>query len=467
MSAIYFARQAWIDGAWQRNVCLHAGPDGHWAAITANQACTENAIELDGTVLPSLVNAHSHAFQRAFAGLAERQVGSTGAAPDDFWTWRQRMYEVALRITPAQMRAIAAKLYVELLKGGYTQVCEFHYLQRQEDGARYPDEWIMGMAVADAAHEAGLGLTWLPVLYARAGFGEEQLRDDQRRFRANAISVWRASQQMQQACLHTRPLVSTGVAVHSLRGASTQDIRDLQVLIDETDLPIHIHISEQQQEVQDCIAATGQRPIAWLCSQFAPDARWQLVHATHSTPSEIEQMARSGAGVVLCPGTEANLGDGVCDLRGWLDSGVPISVGSDSQVTRNWVEELRWLEYGQRLTRRERNVAAASGTQPSTAARLFDTCTLGSAAPAGLKRWGLNVGARADFIVLNARASGLHGVPQAAQLDALVFASHGEVFQDVFVAGRQVVHAGQHARDAEIDAAFASTMRSLWAGYQD
>lgn len=453
-AARFFAELAWIDGRWQRDVLLEADARGHWGQVLPGQACPPDAQRLAGPVLPSLVNAHSHAFQRAFAGLAERRE----TEQDDFWSWRDRMYGVALRITPAQLKAIARQLYRELLQGGYTQVCEFHYLHHREDGSRYDDELAMAWALAEAAEEVGIGLTLLPVLYAHAGFAQPALRADQRRFATDAAWVWQACQRINAAA---RPLLNAGVALHSLRAAHAADIRSLQALVGDTDLPIHIHISEQQAEVRDCLAATGQRPMQYLCSEFAPDARWQLVHATHSTPQEIEQVAASGAGIVICPGTEANLGDGLCDLPGWLGLGVPISLGSDSHVTRDWVQELRWLEYGQRLGLQQRNVAAQPQREPSTAVRLFEACRVGSAAPAGLQRWGLQPGARADFLVLDRLASGLLGLPDAALMDGLVFATQANAIAQVYVSGQCRLDLGAAAAMPDPAASFLATMQAL------
>ena len=453
MSAVFWATSAWVGGRWQRDVRLTVDNSGHWQQIEAG-ASADGAQLLAGPVIPSLVDTHSHAFQRAFAGLAERRDGE-----DDFWSWRDRMYGLALKLSPAQLRVIAAQLYVELLKGGYTQVCEFHYLQHQPDGRPFDDELAMSWALADAAEIAGLGLTLLPVLYARAGFGQPGLRADQRRFATDADWVWQASRRINGA---QRPLLTAGLALHSLRAANADDIRSLQALVGDADLPIHIHISEQMQEVDDCLVHTGQRPMQWLCNAVKPDSRWHLVHATHSTREEIDQVAASGASVVVCPGTEGNLGDGLIDLPGWLGAGVPISIGSDSQVTRAWGEELRWLEYGQRLGLRQRNVAAAPGTQPSTAARLFESARAGSAAPAGFSRWGLEAGARADFLVLDLGASGLLGLPPEQVLDGLVFSAQGQALRDVFVAGRQVLAGGRHQGEASIAADFAEVMRDLW-----
>lgn len=449
---VFFADLAWVDGRWQRDVLLEVDAAGHWARVSPGSVCPPAAERLAGPVLPSLVNAHSHAFQRAFAGLAERRDSEA----DDFWSWRERMYGVALRITPEQLKTIARQLYLELLQGGYTQVCEFHYLHHDVDGRPYEDELAMAWALADAATEVGMGLTLLPVLYAHAGFAQRGLRAEQRRFATDARWVWQAAQRINAARL---PGINAGVALHSLRAAHEDDIRALQALVGDADVPIHIHIAEQQREVDDCLAATGRRPIEKLCTSFVPDARWQLVHATHATPAEIDAVAVSGAGIVICPGTEANLGDGLCDLPRWLAAGVPMTVGSDSQVTRSWPEELRWLEYGQRLRLQQRNVAAAPASQPSSAARLFEACRAGSAAPAGLSCWGLQVGARADFLVLDQDVPGLLGLREAALLDGLVFATQASAVARVFVSG--LCRLGGDADLERGRAAFAATMQQL------
>ncbi|MFG6468817.1 formimidoylglutamate deiminase [Roseateles sp. BYS87W] len=453
----WHAPLAWVGGRWARDVLLVADAQGHWAEITPGVPQPAEAERLGGPVIPSLVNAHSHAFQRAFVGLAERRE----AGQDDFWSWRDRMYALALRISPEQLRAVATQLYAELLRGGYTQVCEFHYVHHAahaaQGGQPFEDELDMAWALAAAAEEVGIGLTLLPVVYTRSGFGATGLRPDQHRFRADAAWAWRACQRIGAAGL---PRVNAGVALHSLRGASTDDIEQLLSAVGHADLPLHIHVAEQTAEVDDCLQATGCRPIEWLAQQGWLDARWQLVHATHAEPAEIDAVARAGAGIVICPGTEANLGDGLCDLPRWLQHGVPLTVGSDSQVTRGWVEELRWLEYGQRLSLRQRNVSAAPGSQPSSAARLFDAAVAGGARAAGLAGWGLQAGARADFIVLNREADSLRGLPDAALLDAVVFGSNGSPWQSVWVAGR----ARPWRAPQRVGEAFEAAMQALWAG---
>jgi formimidoylglutamate deiminase len=451
-----WAPRAWLPGGWRERVLLDIGRDGRWAAVTPDVGVPPGVQVAAGPLLPALVDAHSHAFQRAFAGLAETRE----SAADDFWSWRERMYGVALRITPDQLRAVAAQLFMELLRGGYTQVCEFHYLQHDLDGRPYADALALGWTLAEAAAEAGIGLTLLPVLYERAGFTQPALREPQRRFRLDARGVWDAAQRIQAA---GRPLLNAGLAIHSLRAAAPASLLALRELSESFEGPVHIHVAEQEAEVKECVAALGERPIQWLYDQGLLDARWQLVHATHATRKEIAAVDASEAGVVLCPTTEANLGDGLADLDGWLSAGVALSIGSDSQVSRDAVEELRWLEYGQRLHLRRRNVAAAPELrQPSTAARLFDTVVRAGAKAAGEPLWGLVAGARADALVADIGADGLQGVPAERLLDALVFAGPTRPWRDVLVAGQWVIRNGRHSNADSISGEFESATRTLW-----
>ena len=452
-ASLLWAPRAWVEGRWADAVLLAVDALGHWSGVQIGQPAPPHATVLQGPVLPGVVNAHSHAFQRAFAGMAERRDGGH----DDFWSWRDRMYGVALRITPGQLQAIATQLYTELLAGGYTQVCEFHYLQHDEAGHRYPDPLAMGLALCQAAAATGIGLTLLPVLYDRAGFAQPALRPEQRRFATTVDDVLA----LRDAVLALRlPNVHAGVAVHSLRAAAPQSLHALLRRLDNDAGPIHIHIAEQHGEVDDCLAATGARPIEWLTRQLPLDPRWQLVHATHALPAEIDAVARTGAGVVLCPSTEANLGDGLPDLRRWLDGGTPISIGSDSQVCRALPEELRWIEYGQRLLLRQRNVAARPDIgQAATAARLFDCALSGGGRAAGHARWGLQPGARADLLVLDDSAPGLAGIPASHLLDAWVFASASPALQEVWVAGRRVHTPACSSAPAT---AFRAAMAELW-----
>jgi formimidoylglutamate deiminase len=451
-----WAPRAWLPGGWRESVLLEIDARGHWLRVQPDTPWPDEVPRLAGPVLPGLVDAHSHAFQRAFAGLAERRE----SAGDDFWGWRDRMYRVAGAVDPAMLRAIAAQLYGELLRGGYTQVCEFHYVQHQPDGEPYPDRFAMTQALIEAAADVGIGMTLLPVLYERAGFGQPGLRRDQARFKFDAEDVWSAAQVVQH---HAGPRLNVGVAIHSLRAARAESIHRLRTLAEGFDGPIHIHVAEQVAEVRDCLAATGLRPVEWLAREGLLDARWQLVHATHVNSAEIMAVAHCRSGAVICPSTEANLGDGLTDLPAWLKAGVPLAVGSDSHVTRAWREELRWMDYGQRLVLKGRNIAAApEHGQPSTAERLWQAALDGGAAAAGQSSWGIHPGARADLLVVDLGDASLTGIPPGRLLDALVFSSPGRPWRDVMVAGEWVVRDHVQRGSAERQAHFESVMQRLW-----
>ena len=453
----FFASQAWVQGAWAKDVLLEVDASGHWSRIVIDAApdIVRDAERLGGPVLPGVVNAHSHAFQRAIAGLTEQGASS---GQDNFWSWRQRMYPVAQRITPEQLESIATMLYTELLAGGYTQVCEFHYLHNASAHAPRASALDMSMALVRAAQRSGMGLTLLPTLYMRSGFTADGLRPDQQRFASTPDSIARLVQDVQTA---TRDMahVHLGVALHSLRAVTPQALTQLVAFADAQGLPIHIHIAEQPQEVQDCIAHTGQRPIEWLLAHAALHPRWNLVHATHATQAELDGVRASGASIVICPTTEANLGDGVFDYTGYCAQGGSWSVGSDSHVSRAWNEELRLLEYGQRLTRGQRNVAAQSGASTSSAGNMLQALLQSGAASTALPLSGMQVGQRADCVVLDAASPALCGVPAAHVLDAHVFSSPGSAPLGVCVGGQWQAHSahGAVARD------YAATLGQIFA----
>ncbi len=450
----FFATQAWVGGAWARDVLLEVDASGHWSAVRTDvpASARQDAHVLGGPVLPGLVNAHSHAFQRAIAGLTEQR----GAQGDDFWSWRERMYAVALRISAAQLEAVATRLYTEMLAGGYTQVCEFHYLHNAPAGAPPTDPLDMSMALVRAAQRSGIGLTLLPTLYMRAGFEATGLREQQQRFASSPQRIEALLDALARACQHI-PRVSLGVAIHSLRAADAQAIQNVAALANARQLPIHIHIAEQEQEVRDCLAHTGLRPMEWLLQHLPLHARWNLVHATHATDHELRGVARSGAHIVLCPSTEANLGDGIFDYPAYAAQGGAWSIGSDSHVSRAWVEELRLLEYSQRLQRRQRNIAAGWGASPSSAANLFEAALAGGVAACGQPLAGIAVGQRADWLVLDARSGPLCGIPPEMTLDAAVFSSPAAPLLAVYVAGQETPTTPQ------ADDGFTQAMHALWA----
>ena len=445
--ARFLAPQAWVQGTWAKDVLLEAGTDGQWSRITPHAADTDiaDAVRLSGPVLPGLVNAHSHAFQRGIAGLTER----SGGQADNFWSWRDRMYRMANRITPDQLEAIAAFLYAELLRSGYTQVCEFHYVHNGIGGAP-ADPLEMSMALVRAARRVGIGLTLLPTLYMRSGFGAAGLRDDQQRFASTPASVLRIAREVRAL---NDPLLHAGVALHSLRAVGEPALREVAEQLG-ADMPLHIHVAEQQQEVDDCVLHLGLRPIDWLVRHTPVDARWNLVHATQARADELDALRHRGASIVICPSTDANLGDGVFELPAWMGQRGSWSLGSDSHVTRSWTEELRLLEYSQRLLRRQRNVAAQAAVCDASAAALFEGALQGGTAGAGRPLGGLAVGQRADFMVIDTAAPALAGVPADHMLDALVFSSPEAAPSSVYVAGRRA-----RAPDAGITQAYVRALQ--------
>jgi len=445
----FFAAEAWLPAGWARDVRIEVDADGTIGAVAAG-ARAEGATRLGGTLLPGLCDLHCHAFQRAMAGLTERRAGG-----DSFWTWRETMYGFVARLDPDDVEAIAAQAYVELLKGGFTSVCEFHYLHRDRDGCEYANPAELAERIVAAAARAGIGLTLLPVLYMHAGFGGQPLRPEQARFRGSPDSI--ASLVARVRAAH--PEVRVGLAPHSLR-AVTPEALDAALAALDAAAPIHIHAAEQLKEVEECVAWAGKRPVEWLLDRHGIGARWCVVHATHMTDAETAALARSGAVAGLCPTTEANLGDGLFPLARYLEHDGALGVGSDSNVSTSAIEELRLLEYGQRLAERRRAIAA-SGASPSVGATLYRAALAGGARASGRRVAGLAPGERADFLVLDPDSPALAGKAGDTLLDAFVFAGSANPVRDVYVGGRRVIAAGRHAGEAGVLAAFRRTLGRL------
>ncbi len=381
--------------------------------------------------LPGLVNAHSHAFQRAMAGLAEHQSDPA----DSFWTWREQMYRHAGLIEPEDLQAIAAQLYVEMLKSGYTAVCEFHYLHHQRDGRPYADAAAMSRALIAAAAETGIDLCLLPVLYQQGGFDGRALGARQLRFGHPVDAFLRLVADLR--CEESDAL-QVGIALHSLRAVPPDAMREVLAAEASAQRPIHIHIAEQLAEVEECLALRGTRPVSWLYDHAEVDARWTLVHATHLSAPEVERIAQSGATVCLCPSTEANLGDGLFPLPEYLAAQGSFSIGSDSHISVSPVEELRWLEYGQRLSARRRNVAV-SPTQKSVGKLLHGQVLAGGARSVGAK-----LAANGASIVLDGAHPLLAARSGDQLLDSWIFSGNVPLVREVQVRGRRVVECGQH-----------------------
>ncbi len=408
---------------------------------------TAGASRANHWVVPGIANLHSHAFQRAMAGMAERQTNSQ----DSFWTWRETMYRFAGRFDPDTLHAVAAQVYVEMLEAGYTSVCEFHYLHHAPDGTPYADPAAMSRALIRAARDTGIRLTLLPVLYMQGGFDGRALSERQRRFGHDVDAYLRLFDLLLP---EIDAAVNLGCALHSLRAVSPEAMHALLPQLPR-DAPIHIHIAEQIGEVQECLAVRNARPVEWLLHNADVGARWTLVHATHLTVEETHGIAGSGATVAICPTTEANLGDGLFPLRDYLDAGGAWGIGSDSQISVSPVEELRWLEYGQRLITRQRNIAICEAS-PSVGETLLRGVTASSTQASGFAGTG-------DVVLLDGGAAQLAGATQDDVVDRWIFSGNRNLVSEVQVAGQRVVADGQHRDRDAIAARYSATMRTLLA----
>lgn len=443
------ATHGWHGHAWQADLRLAVDADGRLAPAAADAGEA-----LGRWVLPGMPNLHSHAFQRAMAGLAERR----GPGNDSFWTWREAMYRFAAALDPESLQAIAAQLYVEMLKAGYTQVCEFHYVHHQPDGTPYAQREAMSLALIEAAKETGIALTLLPVLYMTGGFDGRALNERQRRFGHAEVSDY--VRLLESLRAHESADLRVGIALHSLRAVPEVAMRTLLATGAAQSGPIHIHIAEQLGEVQDCLAVRGARPVEWLLDHAEVDARWCLVHATHLTGHETSRLARSGAIAGLCPTTEANLGDGLFPLADYLDAGGTLGIGSDSHISVSPVEELRWLEYGQRLTTRHRNIAAR-GAGESVGETLWAAALRGGTQAAGLPIGALEAGQRADLLVLDDDAPLLAARDAGSAMDSFLFAGNAPLVRHVMCGGRWVVRDFLHHDEARIAARYRRTVERL------
>ncbi|MEI8716187.1 formimidoylglutamate deiminase [Mesorhizobium sp. ISC11] len=450
MAAI-FAEQALLPDGWRENVRLTLA-EGRITAVQPGAAAAAGD-ERHAILLPGMPNLHSHAFQRGMAGLAELR----GPSADSFWSWREVMYRFALSMTPDQVEAVAAQLYVEMLEAGFSRVGEFHYLHHDRDGKPYANLAEMAERIAAAAGEAGIGLTLLPVFYAHSSFGGAAPNEGQRRF---INDVGRFSRLVEKCRESVRALdqAVVGVAPHSLRAATPEELIDVTALA--PDGPIHIHIAEQVKEVEDCLAWSGARPVEFLLANAKVDKRWCLIHATHMTDAETVAMAKSGAIAGLCPITEANLGDGTFAAPLFREHGGRYGVGSDSNVLIGLPDELRQLEYSQRLAHRARNVLAVAGG--STGRALFDAALDGGCVALGAGASAIAAGASADLVSLDPQNPSLAGKSGDAILDAWIFANGSKV-DCVWVHGRKQVSGGRHVKREAIAERFRNVMTALSA----
>lgn len=447
-----YASRALLPAGWASNVVVAIDAAGMIQSVTPNAERLAGDDCTAGPLVPAMPNLHSHAFQRAMAGLAE----IAGPGDDSFWTWRGEMYRTALLLTPEDVAAIAAKLYVELLKGGFGAVAEFHYLHHNQNGTPYGDRAELSRAVLSGAAEAGIGMTLLPVFYAHSNFGGMAPNDGQRRFINDVDGFLELMAAAKPACEANG--ANLGLAFHSLRAATPDEMR--AILAAGLDGPIHIHVAEQMKEVQDCVASTGRRPVAFLMEELPVDDRWCLIHATHMEPGEIRSLAQSRAVAGLCPATEANLGDGIFAATDYFALSGRAGIGTDSHIATGVAEELRTLEYGQRLRDQRRNRLAA-GPGQSVGRTIFDTALRGGPQALGQKLGAITAGTVASFAVLDDEEPFIGAAAGDQILDRWLFALGDSAVRDVMVAGRWRIRDRQHERDGPIDAAFRQVLAKL------
>ena len=455
MADLFFSDVLLPEG-WATSVRLSTGVDGSIESVTAG-GDPDGCELVTGIAVPGVPNLHSHAFQRAMAGLTER--GSKRG--DSFWGWRERMYAFLERLDPDDVEAIAAQLQIELLRHGYTCVAEFHYLRNAPDGGPYSDPVEMARRIAAAADSTGIGLTLLPVVYRSGDFAGVPPTHGQQRF-VTSVEELLGDIAILQKAMEEDPARRVGMALHSLRAVPPDqlDLAVSELRAADDAAPIHIHVAEQLREVEACVAATGARPVEWLLAHAPVDERWCAIHATHMTVEETRTLAASGAVAGLCPTTEANLGDGIFPLAGYAANHGAWGIGTDSHVSVSPVADLRMLEYGQRLSTRERNVAAGPANR-STGRALLEGAWAGGAQACGQKVGSISVGARADIVVLDGEHPSLGGRQGDDLLDSWIFSGEQTPVRDVMVGGTWVVRDGRHDREERVATRYRAVAERL------
>lgn len=446
-----FAKRAYLESEWhdQVRIQIKDGKISSWDDAT-NSLPEDEVVDV---LIPGVPNAHSHVFQRALTGHCERKSPSD---KDDFWSWRENMYRLAEKLNPDALKPIARQAYAEMLVAGYTSVAEFHYIHHSGSGKHHENN--MFDALSEAAHDVGIRLTYLPILYERAGFGQSNLNTTQQLF---ALNLDDFVDHYHYANDRSYSSMSVGLGLHSLRAVSESSLEHVANLAKNEECPIHIHIAEQTAEVDECIATHGAKPLRWLLDNIEIDDNWCLIHATHTDEKELASLANTSAVICLCPTTEANLGDGIFPMTVWKALNGVIAVGSDSQISINPFEELRLLEYGHRLVLRSRNIYA---TNPSTCTgeTLFQDAVLGGNRACGHWRKPLAPGSNADLIALNENNPVLAGHSSESILDALAFCGIHSAIDQVMVSGTWVVKEGRHVAQSKFEKEYAKCVHRLW-----
>lgn len=451
-----FAKEALLADGWRRDVLIEIEGD-LIVCVTpdAGGNDAERAEQVGGAVIPGMPNLHSHAFQRAMAGLTER----AGPGGDNFWAWRELMYRFLERVTPDDNEVIATQLYIEMLKAGYTSVAEFHYLHHDEHGMPYANAAEMAERIIAASATAGIGLTLLPVFYAHATFGGAPPNAGQKRF---ILDVDAFSSLLDNVIKHKGAIRRIGIAPHSLRAVTPQEMKLIIARLDAHDgrAPIHIHAAEQLKEVDDCLAWSHQRPVAWLLDNAQVDARWCLVHATHLNDDETFRLAESGAVAGLCPSTEANLGDGIFNAPDYFLQNGDWGIGGDSHVGVDPFRELAIIEYAQRLKSARRNILHTPGVD-SIGGGLYRQALAGGARALGQNVGAISANCRADLLVLNSDDAAMAERAGDALLDAAIFGPVRQPVRDVMAGGIWVVRDGHHAHEQAALSRYRSTLKRL------
>ena len=454
MTAIY-AEKAWLPQGWADKVLFEINSAGNIETISMN-CQPEFADSKVDVLIPAMANIHSHAFQRAMAGLAEYRADGD----DNFWSWRETMYAFARNIDRASLKAIASQLYGEMLAAGYSAVAEFHYLHHLGPETEGGDPYLATEAIVQAAEESGIGLTLCPVLYLQGGFGGQSLVGKQKRFFLELDAYCRFLERLHKE-LGARGH-QLGMAFHSLRAVPPEALKEALQFWRRLNPqgPVHIHIAEQTAEVEACLAWSGKRPVRWLLDDVGIDENWCLVHATHLEVDEVRDMAASGAVAGLCPSTEANLGDGFFDMLGYQDASGRWAIGSDSHISVSPVEELRLLEYGARLRYRKRNLIATE-TQPHVGAHLWKQALLGGQRPLGRAHQPMTPGARADFVALDSAHPILYGREGDSLIDTWIFSGNRPLVHAVMAGGKWVVRHGKHVHTEDMAHAYRQAIAAV------
>ncbi len=437
-----------LDGTWKQNVCVETDSEGLIVSIMEEQG---KGVPVKGFALPGFVNAHSHAFQYAMVGTAE----IFGNPNDDFWSWRQQMYRVALTINPADMRAIAAMLYAEMLANGYTHVVEFHYLHHDEKGGPYNPVTSMGESLMEAAMEAGIGMTLVPIYYNTGSLGKPS-SSEQKRFISSDINEYGNLMEHYERIANSSSRISLGYGPHSIRAANASDIKEMRERFKEVG-PFHMHISEQLKEVEESVSFYGKRPVQWLSEEIGLTPDMHLVHATHLDDVELDLVSASGAGVILCPSTEGNLGDGIFRLPDFHRKRGNFTIGSDSHIGISPIEEIRWMDYQHRLLGHRRN---ATGNMFNAGEDLYERVVSAGWKAAGIDG-SLKNGNSLSVVVLDSEHPLLYGAKEENLVNTWIYHGDRSMIDKVISGGKVHVEKGKHNKETPFRHAFSSVIRNL------